>query len=374
MELASPGDLANGAWTEPTPHEAASAYGLALGVGSTGAWASTPSGVWRAELAANADLSSRLVSARYRITPRSARCTIELDDAPGDGVPGALRAGGTIDLRTGYRTSSGAEYGHTLTFVVDRIARTAARGRRTVRIEASGAWEQLGRFRWPQAWQTAAGELLRSQIAARIAARAGLAANSSSPSADWLGYQPSFVIAQGESGATALARLLEVVSDGVRTGEEDGLTIVGLSDGDAPAYAYGGPGEHPIAAFELVDEPPAANWVRVQGPDRYADELGFTSIYAHGPALRTVRNLDATTDTKATSWAQNALRRDQWGTPTATLTAPAQVGQQLFDVVTVTVPELGIAAEEYRVIGIALDYRRGPAGARYDTLLELGQL
>jgi hypothetical protein len=122
-----------------------------------------------------------------------------------------------------------------------------------------------------------------------------------------------------------------------------------------------------VSSLELTDQPPPANWLRLQGADRYAETADFPSVYQHGPQLRPVRSLDATSDAIANAAATAARRRDAWAQELGQLIAPFQPGTQLFDVVTVN-------GSAYRVLAHSLDYRRGPQGARYDTTLHLGAL
>ena len=56
------------------------------------------------------------------------------------------------------------------------------------------------------------------------------------------------------------------------------------------------------------------------------------------------------------------------------LQVPYHAGQTLWDVITVTVPQLDIDAQDYRVIGLTAHYERGPAGAKYEHILELGEV
>jgi hypothetical protein len=73
----------NSPWSEPAPHEATGAQGLALAVGSGAVWASTPSGVWYAS-APDADiLSERLVACAVDVGAGSASCRVTLDNADG---------------------------------------------------------------------------------------------------------------------------------------------------------------------------------------------------------------------------------------------------------------------------------------------------
>ncbi|MCC7365310.1 MAG: hypothetical protein IT303_13165 [Dehalococcoidia bacterium] len=372
---------ATSAWAEPFPHEASSSYGLALAPAATYVWAATPSGVWRAPIPANADLSPRVLSCTYRLTPHSARCTVELDNtdgalaaAPNPTVP-ALMTGGSIVVLPGYRSGAGGaiQYGVALRFTIDRLTYRLHDGRRTLRIDASGGWERAERFHMPQPWQAASGLALRSAIFIRLAARAALTNASTGASADWTAYQPGFAVAPGETLASAIRRLMSVVTDGIRTGTMAvDMLVTGRPTSPAPAGAFGAPGEHPITTIELVDEPPPANWLRLQGPDRYAEAVDLPSIAQHGPRIRPLRNLDASTNAKASAYADAARRRDQLEEPVAELVCPFHAGLELFDPIAVTAPGLGLATTTYRVLAAGLDYRRGPTGARYDSLITLG--
>lgn len=133
-------------------------------------------------------------------------------------------------------------------------------------------------------------------------------------------------------------------------------------------YAFGGPGEHPIETLELFDQPPPANWVRLQGSARQAERFAAASVGLHGPRLATYRTLDATTDARATAYAANRLRQETAEELAAELVAPWATGVQLFDHIAVTHPALGQSAALYRVHSLALDYARGQSGRYRQTL------
>lgn len=592
-------------WSEPRPHEALTANGIALAWGNGAAdtvFATTPAGVWRCAINAQDTLTPRVLRCSVHAGPRSSRCRVELDNTdgalaglPSAAFPGTL-TGGALALTPGYRSGAGGAFEGAASwqFTIDAIAYRASGGRRTVVLEGSGPWEQLARWRSPQTWQTAAGALLRSQVAARIAGRAGFAVQSAAspdaPSGDWTATTPSFVLTQGERGDTALARLLAPLADGVRS-ETGALLVTGLASprfesvmaglgplawwrlhepanttltedqggvysgaamnglyagfakpgplvGQSPTsaarfdgaddvvlgpvspsfdiatftlaalvktasagagvrrvlshqdafgayyamglkdnvpwfgsshdgwddtrgtainngawrllavtraagglvtwyvdgvavgtraagagvspqpaaaltigatdtlgshaiaadlseaaffnrvltaaevaalwravspgtYAYGGTGGHPIVALELVDAAPEVNWLRLQGPDRYADAFTVDDVARHGPRLQTERNLDAGTLAKVTGFAAGALRRAAWDTPAGELRAPFNAGQQLFDLVTVTHAALATAPVVLRVLGLGLEYDR--LGGRYESVLALGR-
>ena len=381
LETFAPGGNATGAWAEPWPHEASSAYGLALAAaaGAGEAWATTPSGVWRAALPPEADLSRRLLAGRYTLTPGAARCTLLLDNADGGLRPGAgaaLLPGGMVEVAAGYASGAGGtpQFGALAAFIVTSVRQQAERGRRLVTVEAAGGWEAAGSAALTQAWQVPPGTAPRGTTFARLAARAGLRAVTGvpPPSADWTSDQPAVAVTPGEDLGGALRRLLETVTDGVRSGRAGAeLIVTGRPAAAAPVESFGGAG-HPLAWLELRDEPPALNWVRLQGSGRYADASDAASAAQHGPRLGQLRNSGATSDARATADATAALRRAALAQPLGSLRCPHHAGIELFDPVEVTFPGLALQAVPFRVVGVSLDYRSGGEGARYEATIDLG--
>lgn len=369
-----------GNWREPVPQNGSSAYGLAIAYnGSDAVPLSTTADAWLADVGDSHDLSDRLLSLSWRQSPGFLRLRAELDNHDGAFTAAlaaypALRPGNDLDIQHGYRsgTAGAAEYGLTITCQLQRVTHQLQQGKSVLVLEAGGPWEQLASWRAPQAW-TAPAATTRAAIFARLAGRSGLTVSTTGDrpaSSTWSSDTPEFAITAGETGRSALERLLAPSTDFLRgTG---GFVICGLAAGDASDYEYG-PGGHELAALELSDEP-LPNWSRVQGPDRYAEAYEAEEAAAFGPRMVFLRDLSASTDTLVNNAAAGALRRERLSQHRGELVAPANVGQELYDVVTVTSSPLGLAAQDYRVIGLGLEYRRGPAGARYDSILALGEL
>ena len=360
-------------WREGAPHEAQGDHGLAIATDTAGGQviASRPGGVWLAPIGTATSYTDQLVSCSYTIGLESARCSVELDDVAGTLLAdGALFAGAELAISGGYVSNgASAEFGVTEAFTIDRVLTRVAGGRRTVTVEASSAWEHLARWRAPQAWQVAAGVKTRSQVFQRIAARAGcawaLGTDPDAPSSDWSAYSPAFSVAIAETGAAVLKRLLAVVPDFIRA---NGVVaeVVSTTTSDTVAKAYAWPEYSALA--RVADAGDVANWLRVQGPDRYADAMDFDGIYAHGAEFRQLRNLDADTDAKANAWSANALRRVVVEKPAAQLTAPFHPGLQLLDRVTVDSDVDG------HIVELGMRYKRSPAGAQYETIATIGGL
>jgi len=368
-------------WREPVPLDGSSPFGLALAYdGANTVRFSTTADSWLAALPPPVDLSDRLLALSWRQDPLSlrARATIDNHDGLFDfalTAHPAIRPGNDLTIRHGYRSGAGgaAEYGLTLTCQLTRVSHHLANGKATLELEAAGPWEQLASWRAPQAW-TAPPSTTRAAIFARLAARSGLDLSASSvlpPSTAWTTDTPAFAITAAESGKSALERLLAPTTDFLRGA--DAFQICGLNPADSSSYAYG-PGGHALTALALSDAP-LPNWSRVQGPDRYAEAFEAEESAAFGPRMVFLRNLSATTDGLINGAAAGALRRERLAQPRGELTAPANVGQELYDVVTLNAPHLGLTSQDYRVIALGLEYRRGDAGpARYDSILTLGEV
>ena len=374
---------AGGTWSEPAPHEATNAHGIAL-PSSTGpdVWLTQPAGVWHATRGQQTDLTARVRRCSYELTADGSTCSLTLDYHDSATID-ALTPGATIDVWPGYASGAAgsAEYGALHSFTITRMRKRFSHrdGKGALlEVSAAGAWHTAERWHAPQAWQQSTGALTRASLFARIARRAGAEAAQASapraPSSDWTTYQPAFAIAAGESAAAALRRLLAVVPDFVLD-DAGALEVRGLTAADTQA-AYGGTGALPIIALALDDVPRPANWTRVQGAGRYAEQIAQADVYRNGPALRAIRNLDATTDAKASAWAQDALARDITLTPRGTFTTPFDCSAELFDAVSLTSAPLGLAAQPYRVIALAMHFDRAAPvkAATFDLTFTLGDL
>lgn len=377
-------------WREPVPLDGSSPYGLAIAFnGADTVRLATTADSWLSPAGDSHDLSTRLTALSWRQDPLSLRVLATLDNHDGAFNPSgpgrtiaaypAIRPGNDLTIQHGYHSGAAgaAQYGLSLRCQLLRITHQLHQGKSVLQLEAGGPWEQLASWRAPQAW-TAPATTTRAATFARLAARAGLQLSTSSqlpPSTAWTADTPAFTITAGEPGKSALDRLLAPTTDFLRG--TDAFQVCGLHPADTSTYTYGpvlpSSEGHEISALELADEP-LPNWSRVQGPDRYAEAFEAQEAPAFGPRIVFLRNLSATTDALAKAAAAGALRRQRLAQPRGQLTAPANVGQELYDVVTVTAGELGLTSQDYRVIALGLEYRRGPAGARYDSILTLGEL
>ncbi len=358
-------------WSEPEPHEATSAYGLAVATPEAGtAWGSTPDGVWRARLGRSLDVSERIVEASWRLAPFATRARLVLDGS-GGALP-ELAPGRTVEIAPGYPSGAGGgpEYGGAVHAVIDDVTRERDAGQARVVLECSGHWERLAAWRPSQVWQAAAGEHSRERLFWRLCASAGIRV-SGQGGEDWSGSRPAFAVSPGESVLSAARRLLGTSRVAVLA-SGDGLAV---SEPGAEAVERFGEGEHPAARVALGDGAPASNWVRAQGPVVDADAHDFASIYRDGQRLRLVRSLDAGTGAQPLDRAAASLERDRREQHAGVLVAPFHPGLELFDAISVTDERLGLRERSFRIVELGMEYSRRPGRRpRYDSVVGLGEM
>ena len=227
-------------WREPYPLQVtASSHGAAIGCADLDSPSElhilAPSEWLYAPTRAATDISARVLGYSWRETPTSLKVRIELDNSQGnaleatdDGtayVPVALGLDLYLQERLTVDATGTVNGGASIVANISRITAKFAPGRSTVVLEADGPWEQMARFRAPQAW-TAPSSTTRRRIFQRIAGRAGLSIGDSSslaPSSAWSSDTPAFAIAPGESAAQTLRRLLTPTADFLRVSSSSGF-------------------------------------------------------------------------------------------------------------------------------------------------------
>ena len=89
---------------------------------------------------------------------------------------------------------------------------------------------------------------------------------------------------------------------------------------------------------------------------------------------RPVQVHDASLDTreKTDARASAETRRMAIHTAKGSITVPVNAGQELYDVIEVTDPAVGLNSARYRVLGLETRYAAGPRGSRYNQTIRLG--
>ena len=354
-------------WADPVPFPADAPYGVAVAgpadavAGTADAlWLSTPDAVWHAALDATPhDLSADVLSLTMRESPSGSTVTLALrnDDARYNDVgdPDApVREGTELRVSPGYTTASGVEVSEGPTFWVTGWERRYGGGEATLVVHAADGWALLAGWRARRQFAWARGEAAMASILGFILQRVGLGLQSTNPSAAMLSHRPSFTVHPGETGATAVRRLMAMAPDLLHfRGREAFVRLPQPTD--AVSYAFGS--YHPVHHMRLAASAPDATRVQVFGAAGVGEAIAWREMPLVGERLRQVHDLNQDTLAKAEAHAAALLDRFQRDTVSGELQAPPNCAQELHDIVDVHPPN-ATAATRMRVAALELDYRR----------------
>jgi hypothetical protein len=206
-------------------------------------------------------------------------------------------------------------------------------------------------------------------VSSRAGIPFGTAGNSSVP---YDTLTPAFTVHPGESGATAIARLEEKVSD-VLFYDAGALFATEPRPTDTTQYAFG-PEGHMILEARYRDLGPAVNRARTLGDGVFGEAFDFDDLAALGESIGDVvdANIDDSGDAEARSAA--VLRESYIAGRADTITVfGVHCGIQPYDVVDVTDAAAGLSSEPRRVLGYSWRYSTG-SRPRYEMTLTRGRV
>jgi hypothetical protein len=372
-----------------------SAFGLRLSTTAGYWWFSTPDGVWRAPRPAAdpLDLTPYIQELHQVIGhQRPGAIVLVLDNSkgyfasPGEGSLASLRFRAEIRLRLGYKTTAGPEAVDNLTYWIDSWQYGSAANRSTFTIRCVDLWGLASQWaaRYSLRWNYTSFQPSRVwQILYQFLGRLGIRLwnNPSSPKSDAIdNYYPKFLSRGGTMADTQLRRLLSFVTDGLVPVQ--GLCFAkDLLSTEQSCYSYSTnpsnpTNSHPILAGayatllttthtqvsgDTQDEPPVH--VREAAFDWDLLSLGIDNLEMQYDA-----NLEETD--QAAKRADALLRHETLEALGDQITVPTNVGQEVYDVVTVTDKRCGIDQDKYRVLAIQTDYDRHKS--QYEQRLTVG--
>lgn len=365
--------FSGGVWREPVPFDLSVEHGPTLTASASHAWMTTPAGVWRAPLAAaGVDLSADVLEAEAVDEPGGQRARLVLDNgrqAYAAGNDAALRLGAELTLSWGYRTAAGQEYAPAQRYWVRAFERQARDGRAVAVVEAEGLTGLLAaaRVRRQRTW--AAGTSTVQQTLIDLLTMLGLEAALAGGSNALQTLTPAFTISPNESLGEAVLRLLSLVPDVLRTSGGT-AEIVHPQATDGSVYAYGA--DHRVLEAADLSTLAPVNRVQVYGAGVLGEAFLWPDVEAVGDRLRQVIDAGLTTSSQVSDRAATELRRAAALPRQAGITVSFNCGQQLYDVVAVTVPALEWAGRQFRVVGLSARYARGRGRVEYRQRLDLG--
>jgi hypothetical protein len=364
-------DFATNLWREPVPFDLPSEFGQAVAFSPSAVWLSTPAGVWNASLTGAAlDLTADVLEAQTDDRLFGGRCRIVLRNDGGRyfTLPAQIKTGAELRISPGYITSSGPQASDGPAYWIERIERRSAGGEATLVLEARDAWSLLAEWRARRQYTWAAGERNVFGILQFLFSRAGLEFSSSGSSATAGNLFPAFTVHPGDSGLTAVRRLLEMLPDVILVRGEFAFLTEPVSS-EATDYAYGT--DHPLLAGRYSDDRPAVNRAQVFGSGVFGERFDWPAVQSVYDDLRQAHDRNLTTVALAESRADAILRESALDAMSGEIVVPVNCGQELYDVIEVTDTAAGLTAARRRVAGIALRYSTGER-PMYEQRIALG--
>jgi hypothetical protein len=380
-------------FTEPKPFlDDPPAYGLRMSSTSTHWWISRPGGIWRALRPADSplDLSADIVALSLTQNCHAERSegslviTLDNSRAQYTPIPSELRFRSEIVLSLGYKTPAGDETSEAGTFWLDswEYQSMSLRGESRSNlstltllcIDGRGLidrWSARYQMRWNK---DAVNPRSVWQILYQLLARVGIRLTNTPPkpqSSLINNFYPDLTVNPGVSGGTAANRLLALVPDRLVFRGQEAFTKDPVAN-EASCYAYGV--AHAILAGRYAQRSTLSR-LRALGRDGSGDRiveeaLDWNLLRLGIDELEHVYDPNLDDATRAQERADAVLRTRAQQGAAASILVPANVGQELLDVVEVTDPRCGVSAQPHRVHGIRTDYDRRKGA--YDQRLALG--
>jgi hypothetical protein len=382
--------FSSAAFTEPKPFlNISSSYGLRLVTDSSYWWMERPDGVWRAPRAAGAplDLSNDIMELIQRSSSPSrgedrgeGALIITLDNhkgqyaTPGAGSLAALKKRSEVVLKLGYRTTAGSEAVEVGRYWIDAWEYSSppspggrglgGGGYSTFTLYCldghglSDKWSARYHMTWGQVdfpgftvWQVLHTLLCRWGI--RLWNKPGVPQSSAINN-----FYPAFSLQPGTPGDTAVRRLLSFIPDGLIY-EGNKAWTKDLQADEASCYSYGT--DHVVLSGEYRDTVPVSR-ARAIGRDVsdnriVEDALHWDLLQLAIDILKQDYDPNLHTATRTQERADAILRTEALAAQAGQIIVPTNVGQELYDVITVTDERCGISNKKYRVASIETRYQ-----------------
>jgi hypothetical protein len=345
-------------------------YGLAVAHGATGLWLSAPSGVWTAALGDDPlDVTADVLEAVLEERPAGGRLRLALRNDDGRYTSlSPLKAGAEVRVSPGYVTASGPQASYGPAYWVDGVELVSGGGEAAVILHGRDGWGLLAAWQARRQYAWAAGERNVFTVLRFLFARAGLEFTSVGGSSESANLYPAFTVHPGESGLTAVRRLLGFLPDVIHLRGEFAFLKEPLAM-ESSAYGYGT--EHALLRGRYRSGVVEPNRAQVFGDGVFTERLDWPGVEAVYDRLVQVHDQNVTSVAQAEGRGDAVLRKAALAAADGEIAAPVNCGQELYDVIEVTDGSAGLSGERQRVLGIDLRYSTGPRPV-YEQRLSLG--
>lgn len=350
-------------WREPVPFNLSSTYGLALCSGNSYVWLTRPDGVWRAPISpSSVELTSDVLLLATELNETSGELSVSLrnDDGRfntlGSGTYEAIKLGSEVLFSPGYRTTSGVEVSAGLAFWITGWEHVSLGPKSAFVLRARDGWAQLEAWKAKRQYTWAFDEKNVFTLLRWIHARAGLEFSAFSSSNAMSNLYPAFTIHPGESGKTAVLRLLEMVPDMLYFVGSYGY-IVNPQSSDSSVYSYGsGTVVHPIKEGRYIKRSKESNRAQVFGSSAFTEDWDWDELNLLFDRLAQAQDINLTTTTRAHERGAAILRESTIRALDGHILVPLNCGQEMYDVVDITDSLAGLSASKRRVLSLSHIY------------------
>jgi len=308
---------------------------------------------------------------------------LELDNSkgqyasPGQGNLANLKKRSEVLLRLGYKTTAGGEAVEAGTYWIDSWEYSSNPNMSRFILTCLDGWGLMDRWtaRYQMRWnKDEVNPKSVWQILYQLLARVGvkLTNTPAKPQSSAINnFYPDFAVNPSTAGDTAIKRLLSFVPDRLVLRGHEAFTKNPLAS-ESSCYSYGT--DHAILSSTYTDAV-AVSRVRAIGRDtsdnRILEEAQDWDLLALAiDRLEQDYDPNLQTAARAQERADAILRQMSLRAERGNLVIPANVAQELLDVVEVTDPRCGIVSQRYRIKNIITEYDR--TQGRYEQTLALG--
>jgi hypothetical protein len=249
-------------WNKASTMESLASWGMALATDPAGEyiWATQPNEVWRTPCPGSwspptpgsgpGDKISLPISKISRISEvvdpeQQSALTVELDNSkgtynsPGTGSLAVLKRGSRVNLHIGYKTPSGDQLSEASRYFIEGMEYKRDPNTQSFIIHCVDAWGLLQRYQFPKPveWNVGSDEFTCYQLIEKVMQTVGGTLGYKSRSSLITSLYPQIEVGAGESGASVLRRLLNLVPDVIFFFGLDAY-IVYPQEGDTIVYKY----------------------------------------------------------------------------------------------------------------------------------------
>ncbi len=247
-------------WNKASFIDASASRGMAIACDSSYIWATQANEVWRSELpsswsppTAGSGAGSKITIPISRIAriaesvdpEQPSELEVELDNskgtynAPGSGSLAVLKRGARVNLHLGYKTTSGDQLSEAARYFIETMEYSRAPNTSAFIMHCVDAWGRLEHYQFnkPVEWNVSSDEFTVYQLIEKVMQAVGGTLAYKSRSSLITSLYPKLEVGAGESAASILRQLLNLVPDVIYFFGLDGY-IVYPQASDTAVYKF----------------------------------------------------------------------------------------------------------------------------------------